>query len=218
MYGIPGIVDMEVHPGAGHPGVQTDRGPGAGRQCRGDDRRYRPHRRRAGRRQGRFHFEDEEGDAVDVRLRMAESQRQDLSQVENIRLAVFQSNGRNILVPLNSLVSYEVSTTPSEIDRQDLTRQVVLSANLDRLALGTAVEKIKEAAAKIEMAAGLPGHLLRRGGGNAGILRLHGRGPPAGHHLCLPGSGGPVRVFHRPPGHHGVAAPGHRRYGRDAPF
>lgn len=100
-------------------------------------------------------YEDEEGDAVDVRLRMAESQRQDLTQVENIRLAVFQKNGEKILVPLNSLVEHKVSTTPSEIDRRDLTRQVVLSANLDRLALGTAVEKIKEAATKIEM---LPGY------------------------------------------------------------
>jgi hydrophobic/amphiphilic exporter-1 (mainly G- bacteria), HAE1 family len=100
-------------------------------------------------------YEDEEGDAVDVRLRMAESQRQDLAQVENIRLAVFQENGRKILVPLSSLVEHKVSTTPSEIDRRDLNRQVVLSANLDRLALGTAVEKIKEAADKIEM---LPGY------------------------------------------------------------
>ena len=100
-------------------------------------------------------YEDEEGDAVDVRLRMAESQRQELSQVENIRLAVFQKDGEKILIPLNSLVEHKVSTTPSEIDRRDLTRQVVLSANLDRLALGTAVEKIKEASAKIEM---LPGY------------------------------------------------------------
>jgi HAE1 family hydrophobic/amphiphilic exporter-1 len=44
--------------------------------------------------------------------------------------------------------------TPSEIDRQDLTRQVVISANLDRLPLGTALDKIGKAASQIKMGPG----------------------------------------------------------------
>ena len=47
-----------------------------------------------------------------------------------------------------------MSTTPSEINRQDLTRQVVISANLDNLPLGTAVKKIEEAAKRFTMAPG----------------------------------------------------------------
>jgi len=43
---------------------------------------------------------------------------------------------------------------PSEINRQDLTRQVVITANLDDLPLGTAVEKVRKAAEKIQMAPG----------------------------------------------------------------
>jgi hydrophobic/amphiphilic exporter-1 (mainly G- bacteria), HAE1 family len=47
-----------------------------------------------------------------------------------------------------------MSTTPSEINRQDLTRQVVITANLDNLALGTAVKKIEEAAKNLTLAPG----------------------------------------------------------------
>jgi HAE1 family hydrophobic/amphiphilic exporter-1 len=155
MYGIPGIVDIEVPLELDIPEykmiVDRERAVNAG-VTTGDIART------VGVLIGGkavSTYEDEEGDAVDVRLRMAASQRQDLTQVENIRLAVFQKNGEKILVPLSSLVEHKVSTTPSEIDRRDLTRQVVLSANLDRLALGTAVERVKEAAARIEM---LPGY------------------------------------------------------------
>ncbi len=155
MYGIPGIVDIEVPLELDIPEykmiVDRERAVNAG-VTTGDIART------VGVLVGGkavSTYEDEEGDAVDVRLRMPETQRQALSQVENIRLAVYQQNGEKVLVPLSSLVQHKVSTTPSEIDRRDLVRQVVLSANLDRLALGTAVEKIKEAAAKIEM---LPGY------------------------------------------------------------
>jgi len=155
LYGIPGIVDIEVPLELDIPEykmiVDRERAVSAG-VTTGDIART------VGVLVGGktvSTYEDEDGDAVDVRLRMAESQRRDLTQVENIRLAVFQRNGEKTLVPLNSLVEHKVSTTPSEIDRRDLTRQVVLSANLEDLALGTAVEKIKEAAAGIEM---LPGY------------------------------------------------------------
>jgi hydrophobic/amphiphilic exporter-1 (mainly G- bacteria), HAE1 family len=57
-------------------------------------------------------------------------------------------------VPIGGLIDYSLSDTPSEIDRQDLSRQVVISANLSGLALGTAVKKIKEAASKVKMAEG----------------------------------------------------------------
>jgi HAE1 family hydrophobic/amphiphilic exporter-1 len=47
-----------------------------------------------------------------------------------------------------------MSTTPSQIDRQDLSRQVVVSANLDDLPLGTAVNRVKKAAERLQMAPG----------------------------------------------------------------
>ena len=99
-------------------------------------------------------YEDEDGDAVNVRVRLPEFLRQDPSQVEKLRLAVQKSGNSPALIPLGELVSYSLKPTPSEINRQDLTRQVVISANLDRLPLGTAMEKVSKAASQINMAPG----------------------------------------------------------------
>ncbi|MBZ0158494.1 MAG: efflux RND transporter permease subunit [Alphaproteobacteria bacterium] len=98
-------------------------------------------------------FEDEDGDAVDVRVRLPESLRRDPAQVSNLRLAVQRPQGP-VLVPLGNIVSHEVSATPSEINRQALSREIVVSANLDTLPLGTAVEKVKKAAERIPMEPG----------------------------------------------------------------
>ncbi len=99
-------------------------------------------------------YEDEDGDAVNVRVRLPDSLRQNPSQVEKLRLAVQKSGNSPVLIPLGELVSYSMKPTPSKIDRQDLTRQVVISANLDGLPLGTAMEKVGKAASQIQMAPG----------------------------------------------------------------
>jgi HAE1 family hydrophobic/amphiphilic exporter-1 len=99
-------------------------------------------------------YEDEDGDAVNVRVRLPLNLRQDPGQVERLRLAVARPNALPALVPLGNVVRYGMSTTPSEINRQDLTRQVVITANLDNLPLGTAVEKVKVAGESISMAPG----------------------------------------------------------------
>ncbi|MBI5015454.1 MAG: efflux RND transporter permease subunit [Deltaproteobacteria bacterium] len=99
-------------------------------------------------------YEDADGDAVDVRVRLPEELRQDPSQVENLRLSVTKPGQASALVPLGQIVSYDVKATPSEIGRRDLIREVVLSANLQNLPIGTAVKKVKAAAARIPMAPG----------------------------------------------------------------
>jgi hydrophobic/amphiphilic exporter-1 (mainly G- bacteria), HAE1 family len=99
-------------------------------------------------------YEDEDGDAIDIRVRLPLALRQDPSQVEQLRLSVRQPVGPPALVPLGGLATYEMTDTPSEITRQDLSRQVVVSANLEGIALGTAVAKVKEAATKVKMGPG----------------------------------------------------------------
>jgi HAE1 family hydrophobic/amphiphilic exporter-1 len=99
-------------------------------------------------------YEDEDGDAVDVRVRLPLDLRQDPSQVERLRLAVNRGEGGVRLVPIGEMVSYNMSNTPSEIDRQDLTRQVVISANLDGLPLGEAMNKVKAITSRMKMAPG----------------------------------------------------------------
>jgi hydrophobic/amphiphilic exporter-1 (mainly G- bacteria), HAE1 family len=98
-------------------------------------------------------YEDEDGDAVDVRVRLPESLRRNPGQVRDLKLAVAKG-GDTTLVPLGNLTRYEVSNTPSEINRRDLSRLVTISANLDGIPIGTAVAKVKEAAARVPMQPG----------------------------------------------------------------
>lgn len=99
-------------------------------------------------------YEDDEGEAVDVRVRLPLAMRRDVAQIGDLRLAVPRGKGAPSLVPLSELVKAERATTPSEISRRDLSREVLLTANLEGVPLGTAVEKIRAAAAKIPMAPG----------------------------------------------------------------
>ncbi|MGZ8440298.1 MAG: efflux RND transporter permease subunit [Candidatus Deferrimicrobiaceae bacterium] len=99
-------------------------------------------------------YEDEDGDAVDVRVRLPLVLRQEPSQVERLRLAVRRAGGPTALVPLGEVASYSMNATPSEIGRQDLTRQVVISANLDGLPLGEAMKDVRKVASGMDMAPG----------------------------------------------------------------
>jgi HAE1 family hydrophobic/amphiphilic exporter-1 len=99
-------------------------------------------------------YEDEDGDAVDIRVRLPEKLRENPDQVRNLRLALANPNGSTTLMPLSNLVSYTAYATPSEINRQELTRQVTISANLDGLPLGTAAEKVQQAAGRMALAPG----------------------------------------------------------------
>ncbi len=99
-------------------------------------------------------YEDEDGDAVNVRVRLPSDLRQDPGQVGKLRLAVGKNNGPRTLIPLGNLVSYSMNPTPSEINRRDLIREVVLSANLENLPLGTAVKKLERAGERLQMEPG----------------------------------------------------------------
>ncbi len=98
-------------------------------------------------------FEDEAREARNVRVRLPSALRGDPSQVERLRIGVTRSStGLPALIPIGAVARYERSTTSAEINRLDLSRQVDVSANLDGLALGTAVERIKAIAGDL----GLP--------------------------------------------------------------
>ena len=99
-------------------------------------------------------FEDEDGDAVDVRVRLPERLRQNPSQVRDLNISVQDGNGGTKLLPLGSLVSTVVAASPTEINRRDLARQVTVSANLDNLPIGTAAKRVEAAARRINMPPG----------------------------------------------------------------
>jgi len=102
-------------------------------------------------------FEDEEGEARNVRVRLPADRRLDASQIEELRLTaprVMSPTGGPVLVSLANVARYELSTTPSEINRVDLSREVTVSANLDGLPLGTAVAQVREASAGLNLPPG----------------------------------------------------------------
>jgi HAE1 family hydrophobic/amphiphilic exporter-1 len=99
-------------------------------------------------------YEDEDGDSVDIRVRLPERLRQDPVQVGNLRIAVLSKTGGISMQPLNNFLTYETHAATTEINRQDLVRQVTVSANLDKLPIGTALEKIREAEKRVAMKPG----------------------------------------------------------------
>jgi len=116
-------------------------------------------------------YEDEDGEAVDVRVRLPLDLRRDIDQVGDIKLAVAQAEGPPALVPVTDLVSIERTVSPSEITRKDLSRQVVLSGNLDHLPLGTAGQKVMQAASEMELE---PGYSIGMGGDTEVMLETFG--------------------------------------------
>jgi len=105
-------------------------------------------------------YEDEEGEAVNLRLRLPEALRTDVRQIGDLRLSVPSPGGMS-LVPLADLVRFSRATSPAEISRRDMSRQVTVDANLDGLPLGTAGTKAQAAASGIALA---PGYTLQVGG------------------------------------------------------
>ncbi|TWJ32451.1 efflux RND transporter permease subunit [Geobacter argillaceus] len=99
-------------------------------------------------------YEDEDGDAVDVRVRLPEGLRYTPGQVSDLKVSVPNASGGTKLVPLASLVTTVVATSPTEINRRDLARQVTVSANLDNLPIGTAAKQVEAAAKRINMPPG----------------------------------------------------------------
>ena len=99
-------------------------------------------------------YEDEDGDAVTVRVRLPENLRQNTTQVGDLKVSAPNGSGGVNLVPLASLAAVRVAASPSEINRRDLARQVTVSANLDNLPIGAAAKKVEAAAARISMPPG----------------------------------------------------------------
>ena len=115
-------------------------------------------------------YEDAEGEAVDVRVRLPKELRGDVRQVGDLKMSVPTAAGP-ALVALSDLVTFTRATSPAEIGRRDLTRQVTVDANLDNLPLGTAGTLAMAASQKVQMA---PGYKLVLGGDTEMMIESFG--------------------------------------------
>jgi HAE1 family hydrophobic/amphiphilic exporter-1 len=151
---IPGVVDLEVSPEEETPEfrlvVDQERAVATGV---GTDALVRSLGALVGG-QAVTTFEDEDGDAVNLRVRLPHGLREDASQVERLRLAVRGADGTTALVPVGEVASYRLANTPAVINRRDLARQVVLSANVDGVAVGTALAAAQKTAAEMKFPPG----------------------------------------------------------------
>ncbi len=102
---------------------------------------------------GKFSDSDEQ---VDVRLRLADSNREKPSNLNLIEVptANTDANGITQLVPLSSVAEWKFDTVPSAINRYDKQREVRISANLDGLSLGEFETKFEEATENLELPMG----------------------------------------------------------------
>ncbi len=105
-------------------------------------------------------YEDEQGEAINVRVRLPESLRGDVRQVADLKVSVPSQTG-TVLVPVADLVTFTRASSAAEISRRDLARQVTVDASLDGLPLGSAGRLAMAAASRVAME---PGYRMVLGG------------------------------------------------------
>ena len=115
-------------------------------------------------------YENAAGEAVDVRVRLPEQLRGDVGQVGDLKMSV-PGETATALVPLTDLVTFSRGTSPAEISRRDLSRRLVVDANLDGIPLGTAGTLALTAADRVPMA---PGYSLSQGGDTEQMIESFG--------------------------------------------
>jgi len=104
---------------------------------------------------------DVDGDRYDVRVQLPPERRADVDAIQ--RAQVRSSTGA--LVDIGSVADVTESAGPSQIDREARQRQITVTAQLEDLALGDAMNTVEEIAAEV-----VPAHIASDVGGDAEML------------------------------------------------
>ncbi|MBN2243120.1 MAG: efflux RND transporter permease subunit [Acidobacteria bacterium] len=101
-------------------------------------------------------FEDEDGDAYDVRVRLAERFRNSVDALKDIDLLSSEKDGdgNDILIPAGQVASFKRSAAASQIRRLDLAREVRVYANMAGRPMGSVEDDIKKGLEEMEFPAG----------------------------------------------------------------
>ncbi|MDJ0632246.1 MAG: efflux RND transporter permease subunit [Xenococcaceae cyanobacterium MO_188.B29] len=76
---------------------------------------------------------------IPIRVQIDPNQRNDISNLKNLQVP----SNSGTLVPLSAVADIRLTSGPVEIRRLDRSRQVVLEANLQNIALGDALKKVR---------------------------------------------------------------------------
>jgi HAE1 family hydrophobic/amphiphilic exporter-1 len=101
-------------------------------------------------------FEDADGDAYDVRVRLSEQQRRSAAVLNTIDLLSSKKDvaGRDILVPMGQVASFTRAASSSQIRHYDLMREVRIFANTAGRPMGNVENDMKDAIEEMNLPAG----------------------------------------------------------------
>jgi HAE1 family hydrophobic/amphiphilic exporter-1 len=90
-------------------------------------------------------FEDEDGDAYDVRVRLTSQQRRSVDTLDEVEVLSTKKNkaGQDLLIPVGQIASFSRGTGSSQIRRMDLTREVRLTANTAGRPMGNVINDFR---------------------------------------------------------------------------
>ncbi|NEO25411.1 MAG: efflux RND transporter permease subunit [Kamptonema sp. SIO4C4] len=100
---------------------------------------------------------------IPIRVQLDPEERQNIETLKKLQIP----SNRGTLIPLSAIADIRLASGPAEIQRFDRNRQVTLDANLEGLALGDAVEKVKALPAMNPLPAGV----FEEPAGDAEIMR-----------------------------------------------
>jgi len=90
-------------------------------------------------------YEDEDGDAYDVRVRLTEQKRRSVDTLNDVDVLSSKKDlaGQDMLIPVGQVASFQRGTGSSKIQRMDLIREVRVTANTTGRPLGNVIEDIR---------------------------------------------------------------------------
>ena len=101
-------------------------------------------------------YEDEDGDAYDVRVRLAEQERRSAEILNDIDLLSSKKDaaGRDLLIPIGQVVTYNRAASPSQIRHYDLMREVRIFANTAGRPMGNVENDLQDVVDGMQLPAG----------------------------------------------------------------
>ena len=109
----------------------------------------------------------------DVKVRLPRSDRGSLADLERLTMVSSQldAEGAPRMVAMRQVASFVAGTGPTQINRKDLTREILLSANVQGAASGTVGQQVSERLAQIPLP---PGYRFVTGGATRDMTESFG--------------------------------------------
>jgi hydrophobic/amphiphilic exporter-1 (mainly G- bacteria), HAE1 family len=101
-------------------------------------------------------YEDVDGDAYDVRVRLADQNRKSVEALQSVDLLSSKKNaaGKDLLIPVGQVASFKRGSSSAQIRHLDLVREVRIFANTADRPLGSVEDDIKEKLKQFKFPAG----------------------------------------------------------------